>query len=261
MLNKKFKFTSSKLEKIKISLIVTLGLVFILLFLKPFDMFSYIPKNKWYLYFGYGLSLFFAHLATIFVEDKIYIKQERNWYIKNEILIKLFYFLIGSLFIYLYHFLFVKTFQRPWTNFPVFVYKYTLPFFIILLPIMVFFRKINGEIYSIKLEKVELSGTNKKEKVELLKKSILFVKSENNYVTVFYLDDEIVKKIILRNTLANISNQANFLMKSHRSYLVNSNQIKSLKGNSQNAFLLLNSFDQKIPVSKTYFKDIEKSIN
>lgn len=260
MFNKQFKFTANKLEKVKISVIVTLVLVFILLFLKPFDMFAYIPKNKWYLYFGYGLSLFLAHIITIFIEDRIYLKQEKKWYVKNEIFIKIVYFLIGSIFIYLYHFLFVKTFQNPWTSFPVFVFNYTLPFFFILLPLMVFFRNAKGEIYSKKHEKIKLSGTNKKESFMLKKDSILFAKSENNYVTIFYLDDEIIKKIMLRNTLAKISSQAPFLIKPHRSYLVNLNHIKSLKGNSQNATLLLNTFDEDIPVSKTYFKEIENSI-
>ncbi len=260
MLDKQFKFTPGKLEKIRISLLVTFILVFILFFLKPFDMVSYVPHQKWYLYFGYGLSLFISHLIIIFIEDKIYLKQGKKWYVKNEIFIKLLYFLIGSTIIYFYHFLFVKTFQKPWTSFPVFVLKYTLPFFLMFLPLMVFYRNMKGEFYSKAEEKVSLNGTNKSEKYILKRKDILFTRSENNYVFVYYLDDEIVKKIMLRNTLSKIHEQAPFLVKSHRSYLVNPDKILSLNGNAQNANLQLKSFDEKVPVSKTYYSNIKDAV-
>ncbi len=258
MLTKKIKFTSNKFDKIKISLIVTIILVFILLFLKPFDMFSYITNAKWYLYFGYGASLFLAHLITIFVEDRIYQRQDKKWYIKNEIFVKLLYFFIASIIIYFYHFLFVKTFQKPWTSFPVFVFNYTLPFFLMFVPLMIFYRNLKGEIYIEAERKINFEGTNKSEKFTLKQEDILFARSENNYVFIYYLDDELVKKIMLRNTLSKVQKQALFLIKSHRSYLVNPKKIDSLKGNSQNANLLLKSFDEKIPVSKTYFKKIQE---
>ena len=92
----------------------------------------------------------------------------------------------------------------------------------------------------------------------LKQKDILFARSENNYVFIYYLDDELVKKIMLRNTLSKVQKQALFLIKSHRSYLINPKKIVSLKVNSQNANLLLKSFDEKIPVSKTYFKKIQE---
>lgn len=257
MLNKQFKFTSDKLEKIRISLLVTFILVFILFFLKPFDMVSYVPHQKWYLYFGYGLSLLISHLIIILIEDRIYIRQGKKWYVKNEVFIKLLYLLIGSTIIYFYHFLFVKTFQKPWTSFPVFVLKYTFPFFLMFLPLMVFYRNLKGEFYNEAEEKVNLKGTNKSENFTLNRNDILFARSENNYVFVYYNDDEIIKKIILRNTLAKIHEQIPFLIKSHRSYLVNPAKITTLKGNSQNAYLQLSSYEEKIPVSKTYFPKIK----
>ena len=121
---------------------------------------------------------------------------------------------------------------------------------------MVFYRNLKGKIYK-EQELINFSGTNKNEKFIINKNDILFARAENNYVIVFYLDEDIVKKIMLRNTLSNILKQAPFLIKSHRSYLFNPNKIKSLKGNSQNATLLLHSFDEKIPVSKTYFNEIK----
>ena len=220
-------------------------------------MVSYIPHEKWYLYFGYGVSLLISHLIIIFIEDRIYLKQGKKWYVKNEIFVKLLYFLIGSTIIYFYHFLFVKTFQTPWTSFPVFILNYTLPFFLMFLPLMVFYRNMKGEFYNEAEEKVILKGTNKSEKYNLKREDILFVRSENNYVFVYYSDDEIIKKIMLRNTLSKIHNQAQFLIKTHRSYLVNPGKIISLKGNSQNAYLQLSSFDEKIPVSKTYYPKIK----
>jgi len=257
MLDKQFKFTPGKLEKVRISLLVTFILVFILFFLKPFDMISYVPHEKWYLYFGYGLSLFFSHLIIIFVEDKIYLKQGKKWYVKNEIFIKLLYFLIGSLIIYFYHFLFVKTFQHPWTSFPAFVLNYTLPFFLMFLPLMVFYRNMKGKFYNEAEEKVLFKGTNKSEKFNLKRKDILFARSENNYVFIYYIDGEIVKKIMLRNTLSKIHGQAPFFIKSHRSYLINPDNLLSLKGNTQNATLQLRLFEEKIPVSKTYYAKIK----
>ncbi len=258
MWNKPFKFTSEKSEKIRISLLVTVILVFILFFLKPFDMVSYVPHEKWYLYIGYGVSLFISHLIIIVIEDKIYLKQHKKWYLKNEIFIKTLYFLIGSVFIYFYHFLFVKTFQHPWTSFPVFVINYTFPFFMMFLPLMVFYRKLKGHYYKETDVKINFTGNNKNENFFIKRNDILYARSENNYVFVHYLDDELEKRIMLRNTLSNIHHQAPFLVKSHRSFLINPQRFTTLKGNSQNAWLKLSSCEEKIPVSKTYYSQIKE---
>ena len=256
MVNRAFYFTANTFDKIKLSLIVTFFLVFILYFLKPYDMDTYIPANRFYLYFGYGLSLFTGHLLTIFIEDKIYRKQHFRWFVKNEILIKIFYFLAGSTLIYFYHFLVVKPFQHPWTSYPVFVVKYTLPFFLIFIPVLTFYRKSKGVIHSNLKQSFTLSGTNKNEFIHLFIENILYVRSESNYVKVYFCEEGQLKKIMLRNTLSKILKQAPFLVRTHRSYLVNPCNIKEIKGNSQNAVIHMKREDLEVPLSKTYYKEV-----
>ncbi len=101
-------------------------------------------------------------------------------------------------------------------------------------------------------------------KIELQLKSdeILYLKSDGNYVEVFYHNDSI-KKFLLRNRLkAVIENlpQTHFFH-CHKSYIVNKNAIIKVEGNARNFELYLRGVEQVIPVSRSKSNELDKFLS
>ncbi len=129
----------------------------------------------------------------------------------------------------------------------------------VFLPVMVYLRQKFGELV-IPLPKnaIILTGENKNEILKLEKEALLFVRAVENYVEICFIDKN--KKVIsktFRQTLSNICEQAPFLEKCHRSYLVNITAIKEISGNSQGAKISFQTGEKEIPLSKTYYKHIK----
>lgn len=114
---------------------------------------------------------------------------------------------------------------------------------------------------SVEKSEINLKGTLKKELFSVEETSIVYVRSEDNYAYIYYVEEELLKEKMLRNTLTNIEKQLSSLIKAHRSYLINPDFIILLKGNAQNAKLQLKNVEGYIPVSKTYFESVKTTIN
>ena len=90
---------------------------------------------------------------------------------------------------------------------------------------------------------------------------IIYMKSDDNYVNIFYSDENKVKKELVRSTLKSISLNLQFpFLRVHRSYLVNFNKVRKVEGNNQSLQLTLQEIDSVIPVSKTYVSKVIDSL-
>ncbi|GAA3607511.1 hypothetical protein GCM10022396_25930 [Flavivirga amylovorans] len=91
-------------------------------------------------------------------------------------------------------------------------------------------------------------------KLSLLLSNILYIESADNYIAVYYLDDDQIKNTLIRNTLKTI--EAIFtdtrLKRCHRSYIVNINMIKMAQKKSSKLYLHLKNTTTVIPVSRNY---------
>lgn len=106
-------------------------------------------------------------------------------------------------------------------------------------------------------ETILLTGDTK-ESLEISPGKILFIEASGNYVNIYYQQTKQTRKI-LRTTFSNMENQLasySFLIKCHRAYMVNKNFIASLERNSQGYHLNLQETTKKIPVSRTYLKNV-----
>ena len=106
-----------------------------------------------------------------------------------------------------------------------------------------------------------------KQKLEIDLNSIIFLKSDDNYVDVFYVSPnyESIKKDVLRTTLKSVESQcqnAPQFIRVHRSYIINLQFLKRESYNHSKNFMLLTAVDRewKIPISRTYFQKIKKVI-
>ncbi len=84
---------------------------------------------------------------------------------------------------------------------------------------------------------------------------ILFMRSADNYVTVFFIKNEKIQKELVRTSLKRLETELDEfpIRRCHRSYMVNINNISvSMKNNQGLALVLKNLPDETIPVSKNY---------
>ena len=84
---------------------------------------------------------------------------------------------------------------------------------------------------------------------------LLFIKSADNYVAVYYLKDDKVRKELVRTTLKRLETELDEypIRRCHRSYMININKISvSMKSNQGLSLALKNYGEETIPVSKNY---------
>ena len=111
-------------------------------------------------------------------------------------------------------------------------------------------------------ETILLTGDTK-ESLEVSPLLILLIEAAGNYVYVYYKETKQTRKII-RTTFSNMEKQLAkypFLIKCHRTYMVNLNYITNLNKDSQGYHLILEGTSKEIPVSRTYLKEIKRILN
>lgn len=105
-----------------------------------------------------------------------------------------------------------------------------------------------------------LTGSTK-EQVRTSLDNIIYIEAADNYMYVYYSDDDKLKHKLLRSTIKQIEEQLKdypSLIRCHRAYIVNTGQIVNIEGNARGYKLKLGKTDKEIPVSRTYmqaFKD------
>ena len=88
--------------------------------------------------------------------------------------------------------------------------------------------------------------------------SFLFAKIDGNYTEIYTESENNFDKKLIRLSLKELEEQLkefNFIFKTHRSYLVNTNQISSVNGNAQGYKLQLKNYPTQIPVSRSKIEE------
>jgi hypothetical protein len=91
-------------------------------------------------------------------------------------------------------------------------------------------------------------------------KDLLYLESTDNYVYIYYLSHDKLKKELLRNSLKNLEIQFKdtSVIRCHRSYMVNLKNLNLVKKTGQKMMIRLNYVNDLIPVSKTYQDGFKK---
>ncbi|PWJ40057.1 LytR/AlgR family response regulator transcription factor [Sediminitomix flava] len=99
-----------------------------------------------------------------------------------------------------------------------------------------------------------LIGQNQDDQITLKTEDFLFMQSSDNYTTLFYLENQEVRKAVLRGSLTYFQNQieAEHIARCHRSYIVNFQKVILWEGNSGGGKITLSNYTEVIPVSRNY---------
>ncbi|MEM8507342.1 MAG: LytTR family DNA-binding domain-containing protein [Bacteroidota bacterium] len=266
-LNKAIPFNVSFKNQLVIALILGCLLALIMIFLGPFNTYGFQSSNKHLILGGFGVVLSIFYLVNSRVETWWYHHLNTRWTVKHEIVAFLFLVIITSIPIHFYNQVFLNDLfgrddgANAYVRHGLWFFRSSMiPIMLMLLPFFIYFRNTLGTLIAPEsLDQIQLFGANKGESIKIQKHKLLFVKSSENYVEIFYEKDKSVQHAIFRNTLTAINEQAPFLRYCHRSYLVNTSCIKQITGNSQNAKIEFHH-DLEIPLSNTYYKNLKSAL-
>lgn len=113
-------------------------------------------------------------------------------------------------------------------------------------------------------EEIDILSDNKSDNLTLKYKNIVLVKSADNYIEMYYLENDLVEKKLIRNTLKNIesqlANQRN-LIRCHRTSIVNVVYVDKMERNYNGYSLKMSRLKEKIPVSRQYILQVKEAIS
>jgi len=144
--------------------------------------------------------------------------------------------------------------------------KYTsmvlvLPYFLGILLLFVREQRLVVEELTIKINKsvttesVAINDENGKVVVSMALRNILYFKSEDNYVLLYYKSNNETKKELIRNNLKKLEQDLNLpnFVRIHRSYMINTQNMITVLRTSQGYRVKMDSgADQLLTVSSTY---------
>ena len=98
-------------------------------------------------------------------------------------------------------------------------------------------------------------------RLSVRRENLILLESADNYVCVWYLNNNSPKKILVRNTLKNIADSlsSTHIQRCHRSYVVNLELVKVMRREKEGVFVELGIDGvPEVPISKTYTGAINK---
>ena len=124
-----------------------------------------------------------------------------------------------------------------------------------------FNKSIQHRINKIENPTIKLLSQNNDETIIIELKQLVCIKSEGNYLNVFYSTQNEIKSKLIRNSIKNIEEHlAAFenIIRCHRSYIVNLDSVKKMSGNARNFSLHIDNLEFTVPVSRSFPKSIFK---
>ena len=127
-------------------------------------------------------------------------------------------------------------------------------------------RELNIKLKENKLKQekiIHFVSDYQKDSLSIKASLILFIRSANNYIEVFWKENETVKSQLVRCSMTKaeeILKEEKYIFKCHRSYMVNTNYIEKVEGNSQGYHLFFEKNNFSIPVSKNFSNKLTELI-
>ena len=262
------------IDEIKFNLLLSLALsvlAFLILFI--FRPYGLEQVRSTIFIAGFGLNAFIGIGIHLIIIPKIFpnIFSESKWNIKRHLLFLLSMCFLISILNYFYNsyigreispqhdFLTFIFFTTAVGVFPTVVLTYVFEKYQALRNI-----KLASEI-NIPIEKKPedtlsiVPDTNQHEKLTILTSAFLYAESDKNYCNIYYLYQGQVKQQLMRLSLKNLVNQLSSrsqIIRVHRSFVVNKENIEQVTGNARSLLLKIKWVDDRVPVSRSFNKKL-----
>ncbi len=274
-LNKPYPFNNDLRHNTKIIFFISIGVFMFLFLFQPLQIDELATRDKYFLVFGLGVITFLSLSLNLLILPSLFprILNGSSWNVKKEILWDvwiLFSVCVG-------YFLYYKALGIMEFGFSMII-KLIL---IAIVPISVLIvlnrnRLLRSHLKSanelnIKLKEnksipdklVHFVSDYQKDNLSIKVSLIIFIRSANNYIELFWKENQEVKSQMVRLSLTkaeDILKDDKFIFKCHRSYMVNINYIDKIEGSSQGYRLYFEKVDFPVPVSKIYVHKLNELI-
>ncbi|WP_240507540.1 LytTR family DNA-binding domain-containing protein [Winogradskyella aurantia] len=245
-----------------ISLMLAIWIFIFLYFTEPLDVSSFGDREKLIFLPGYGIVGGLCYLLFIPLQQFLFHKNNKQWTLASEAIFLISVSVISIVLARSYYLYVVMANDRNPYDLWYMLKTIFLPAIITIVPIIGIGRFAFGKYHEKRLDrqKIEIKGEGNYEGLRLLLNDLISIQSSDNYIEVFYLSGNQVKKTLIRNTLSAIDEEFPELIRTHRSYLVNPFHFMQWKTDSGKRFMQLN-YDIIVPISKTYQNEVISVIN
>lgn len=242
-----YKLNPSIKHHIIIGILLSVWIFLFAFIIRPFDDGTLNFKVWLLMSTGFSLSAFLAYIILALIQKRIY-QKALKWNLGFEIISLLFFTVLYLLFTYLYYrSSIINGGYTFYEFFSIIFIKVTL----IIIPVVVLARRYIIKLIPLKEDFIIIKGENKLDVLKVKKQDLVCVSNSQNYVEIFYIDNEKLKTKLIRSSLKKINSDFAFLTRVHRSHLVNLSHFKSWK--NQNTISLTQI---EIPISKNYKENI-----
>ena len=275
-LNKPYPFNEDLRHNAKIILFISLGILAFLLIFQPIDIASFTNTQIFYLVTGFAVSTFLVLSLNLIVLPSLFPKifDNNRWNIKREILWNLWILVTITGSDILFYSKLFGLIDIAFSDIGRIVLLGFLPVSVLI--IVNQDRMLRSHLKSAQLlSKKLIDGKQKKDKMIhfksdykkddlIIKANALYlIKSADNYIEIYYLNDGLIEKQMVRSSLGNAEfaiQEFDFMMRCHRTFIVNINHIKDIQGNSQGLKLYFEGIAFPALVSPKYLKEFKKYI-
>ena len=192
---------------------------------------------------GFSLTAFLSYTLVSFYQKIIYQKLSK-WNVTLEITTYVLFYLVYTIITYIYY---KGSIIKGIYKFPQFFTDIIINIILVLTPIIFLLRRYALKLIPQKEEFVIIKGENKMDFLKIKKDELICVSNSQNYVEIFFLENEQLKTKLIRSSLKKIQYEFDFLIQVHRSHLINPSHFKSWKDSTT---IILTQVE--LPVSKNY---------
>jgi len=263
--NKPYPFNDDLKQNTKIIFFTSLGVFAFLFLFQPFDISALPTKGKYYLMIGLAIVTFLSLSLNLLFIPSLFPKKfsSTNWNIKKEILWNIWvlfttlagYFLLNN---------YLGVLKFGFSLVIKLVLTAVIPISVLIVvnhnKMLRSHLKIADELSkklkdnkSIQDKIVYFDSDYQKDSLAIKVSFLLFIRSANNYIEVFWREGETIKNQMVRCSMIyaeEILKEHKFIFKCHRSFIVNINHIDKIEGNSQGYRLFFENINFPVPVSK-----------
>jgi hypothetical protein len=275
-LNKKYPFNDDLKHNAKIILFISLGVLAFLLIFQPIEIDSFSTKKIIYLVTGLAVSTFLVLSLNLIILPSVFPKlfYSNVWNIKKEIIWNLWILLTISSSDLLFYSQLLGMFDISFSDIGKIILLGFLPVAVLIIinqdrllrSHLKTAQQLNNRLTESKQQKEKLihfESDYQKDKLSILPDTLIVIKSADNYIEINYKSEGVVKKQMIRSTMKKATEAVKefaFILRCHRTFIVNINHIKEISGNSQGYKLSLKNLDFSIYVSHKYVKSFKESI-
>lgn len=279
-LNQPYSFNNNFKHNVKTIGLVGMGFVLLVLYFQPFGINFLKSEHDGYFVLGAGFmsaGIFFANTLILpGIMPKVF--DSSRWTIRKEMVWNVWLF--SNLFV-IFSFMawFVK--QIEFTDLPIFRTGALALLPLVLFNLISYNHSLKDKMVNaldnsrrhwfgeekpeiVAQHDMQLAAENGKDVFSARMEDILVFHSSGNYIEIFWLDNQIRRKKLFRQTFAFVEQYLKDkpeFKKCHRCWLVNLKKINALTGNSKGYFIEVNKLGFNVPVSRNYISNFRELLS